>query len=281
MRSPDTFFRRISTLLGVFSVLVLTPSACTEDAPLGLDEDRESWTLVWEDQFDGSSGQLPSAANWRFDIGTGWGNQQLEFDTDRAENASLDGNGNLAITARQEFYQGSSFTSARITTQDLFEPQGGLIEARMQLPSGQGVWPAFWLLGANIETVPWPGCGEIDIMEYRGQEPSVVHGTLHGPGYSGGDAVTSSFYLGNDRFDTEFHVFSVEWNENSISWYVDGTRYRTVTREDLPGEWVFDNPFYIILNVAVGGTYVGYPSPATAFPQTMLVDWVRVYERGS
>jgi len=281
MRSPDVIFRRILTLLGVLSVLVLTPSACTEDAPLGLDEDRDKWTLVWEDQFDGPSGQLPSAANWRFDIGTDWGNQQLEFDTDRAENTSLDGNGNLAITARQEFYQGSSFTSARITTQDLFEPQGGLIEARMQLPSGQGVWPAFWLLGANIETVPWPGCGEIDIMEYRGQEPDVIHGSLHGPGYSGGDAVTSAFYLGNDRFDTGFHVFSVEWNKNSISWYVDGTRYRTVTRDDLPGEWVFDHPFYIILNVAVGGTYVGYPSPATAFPQTMLVDWVRVYERGS
>jgi len=246
---------------------------------MGLDEDRTGWTLVWEDEFQGPSGQLPDAGHWRFDIGTGWGNAQLEYDTDRPENASLDGNGNLAITARKESYAGSAYTSARITTQGLFEPQEGLFEARLRLPSGQGIWPAFWLLGANIETVPWPGCGEIDIMEYRGQEPSIIHGSLHGPGYSAAEAVTSRFYLEDGRFDTDFHVFSVEWTESSISWYVDGTRWRTVLRRDIPGEWVFDHPFYIILNVAVGGGFVGYPGPDTVFPQTMLVDWVRVYER--
>ena len=255
--------------------------ACTEDAPVGLDEDRNEWSLVWSDEFEGPMGQLPNPANWGFDIGTDWGNQQLEFDTDRPENVSLDGSGNLAIVARKEEFKGRPYTSARITTKGKFEPQEGLIEARMKLPSGEGVWPAFWLLGANIDTVPWPGCGEIDIMEYRGQEPSIIHGSLHGPGYSGGNPVTSSFYLENDRFDKDFNVFSVEWNKNDISWFVNGTRYRTVSRDDVPGDWVFDHPFYIILNVAVGGSYVGWPSPDTAFPQTMLVDWVRVYERAS
>jgi len=261
--------------------VILAPSACEDESPLGLDDDRSGWTLAWEDAFDGPAGQLPDAGKWRFDIGTDWGNAQLEYDTDRPENASLDGNGNLAITARKEQYLGSAYTSARITTQDLFEPQEGLFEARIRLPSGQGIWPAFWLLGANIETVPWPGCGEIDIMEYRGQEPSIILGSLHGPGYSGFEAVTSRFFLEDARFDTDFHVFSVEWTEDSISWFVDGTRWRTVHRRDITGEWVFDHPFYIILNVAVGGNFVGFPGPDTVFPQTMLVDWVRVYERGS
>jgi beta-glucanase (GH16 family) len=274
-----TRLRRPLAHLAVLSLVAFPLIACEEDSPLGLDEDRSGWTLVWEDQFEGPAGQLPNAGNWRFDVGTDWGNQQLEYDTDRPENASLDGSGNLAITARKESFQGSAYTSARITTQDLFEPQEGLFEARIDLPSGQGVWPAFWLLGANIETVPWPGCGEIDIMEFRGQEPSIVLGSLHGPGYSAGDALTRSFYLDDARFDTNFHVFSVEWNENSISWFVDGIRYQTINRSDVPGEWVFDHSFYIILNVAVGGSFVGWPSPDTAFPQTMLVDWVRVYER--
>jgi beta-glucanase (GH16 family) len=271
--------RRVIAALGFLSVGVLSSPACTENAPLGLDEDRSGWELVWSDEFEGPAGHLPDAGNWRFDIGTDWGNAQLEYDTDRPENASLDGSGNLAITARRESYEGRAFTSARITTKDLFEPQGGLIEARIRLPSGKGIWPAFWLLGANIDTVPWPGCGEIDIMEFRGQEPSVVLGSLHGPGYSGSNPITSEYFLENDRFDTDFHVYSVEWKENAISWFVDGVRYRTVNRSDVPGEWVYDHPFYIILNVAVGGNFVGFPGPDTVFPQTMLVDWVRVYER--
>ena len=281
MSRRHNILRRAFTLLGVLSNVVLAATGCEDDAPLGLDQDSDGWSLVWADEFEGPIGQLPDPANWRFDIGTGWGNQQLEYDTDRAENASLDGSGNLAITARQEFYEGSAFTSARITTKGLIDIEGGLFEARIKLPSGHGVWPAFWLLGSNIDTVPWPGCGEIDIMEFRGQEPNLVHGTLHGPEYSGSQAVTNSFYLEDGRFDENFHVFSVEWTKNSISWFVDGTKYRTLIPDDLPGEWVYDHPFHIILNVAVGGTYVGYPSPDAVFPQTMLVDWVRVYEKGS
>ena len=240
--------------------------------------DETNWQLVWEDNFDGPANQLPDSTRWGFDIGTDWGNAQLEYDTDRAENASLDGNGNLAIVARAESFQGRNYTSARMTTKDLFEPTYGRFEARMQLPWGQGLWPAFWLLGANIDEVGWPDCGEIDIMEYRGQEPSRVHGSLHGPGYSGGQPVTESYDIPNDRFDTGFHVFAVEWGPEEIRWYVDDTLYQTVRSDEVPGNWVYDHSFYIILNLAVGGNYVGPPDGSTVFPQTLLVDYVRVYE---
>lgn len=244
----------------------------------GNGNDPATWQLVWEDEFEGAAGQLPDPASWGFDVGTDWGNQQLEFDTDRAENVQLDGNGHLAIIAREESYQGQPYTSGRITTADRFEPVYGRVEARIQLPTGQGLWPAFWLLGANIGTVGWPGCGEIDVMEYRGQEPSVVHGSLHGPGYSGADGITARYTLVGDRFDAGFHTFKVEWGPNSIDWYVDDVRYQSVRPTDAPGNWVFNHSFYLILNVAVGGAFVGPPDSSTTFPQTMLVDWVRVYQ---
>jgi beta-glucanase (GH16 family) len=239
--------------------------------------------LLWQDEFDGPAGQLPDPTKWAFDIGTDWGNAQLEFDTDRAVNVSLDGEGNLAIVAREESYQGSAYTSGRIKTQGKFARARGRFEARIRLPVGQGVWPAFWLLGNNFESVGWPECGEIDIMEYRGQEPNIVHGSLHGPGYSGGGAITSRFVLPGAGFDKGFHTFAIEWGEEGISWFVDGLVYQRRTPSDLPsgGRWVFDRPFFIILNVAVGGNYVGAPDASTQFPQTMLVDWVRVYGVGS
>lgn len=237
------------------------------------------WSLVWYDEFNGPSGQSPDPTRWGYDIGTDWGNAQLEYDTDRPSNVSLDGNGNLAIIAREEYYMGQPYTSARIVTRDLYEPAYGRIEARIKLPTGQGLWPAFWLLGNDIETVGWPQCGEIDIMEYRGQEPSTVFGTVHGPGYYGGGGIGDVLTLVDDRFDTAFHVFAVEWEENEIRWYVDDIQYHSVDPDDLGGnEWVFDHPFYIILNVAVGGAFVGPPDASTVFPQTMLVDYVRVYE---
>jgi len=250
-------------------------SGCGDDAS---DPGSSQWRLVWQDEFDGAAGLPPDSTKWDHDIGTDWGNAQLEYDTDRTENASLDGEGNLVITARKESYLGQPYTSARIVTRDLFERTYGRFEARIQLPWGQGMWPAFWLLGANIETVGWPQCGEIDIMEYRGQQPSTLHGSLHGPGYSAAQAVTKRYDLPNDRFDTGFHTFAVEWKADEIRWFVDGTLYHTVSREDVPGEWVFNHPFYIILNLAVGGGWVGAPNENTIFPQRMLIDYVRVYE---
>ncbi len=248
---------------------------CTDDE--NVIEDR-NWQLTWEDEFEGPEGQLPDSTKWAFDIGTDWGNAQLEYDTDRPENVSLDGQGNLAITARRESYAGAAFTSARITTAGLFEQAYGRFEARIKMPTGPGIWPAFWLLGANIDQVDWPQCGEIDIMEYRGQEPNIIHGTLHGPGYSAGASITGSYGFSNDRFDKDFHVFAVEWVEDYIDFYVDNVLYQRIRPDDVTGEWVYDHPFYIILNVAVGGNYVGFPTDDTPFPTTMLVDWVKVYQ---
>ncbi len=267
-----------SRVAGPAILLLLAPAVLPLLACAAFDSpDDPVWTLAWSDEFDGPAGQLPDPANWTFDIGTGWGNRQLEYDTDRPENVSLDGNGNLAITARREPWMGSAYTSGRIKTQGLFEQAYGRFEARIQLPTGQGIWPAFWMLGSDFSTVGWPECGEIDIMEFRGQEPTIVLGTVHGPGYSGGGGISSRYALTGDRFDTGFHEFAIEWTEDGIVWFVDGQRYHAVDPGDTPGRWVFDHPFFILLNVAVGGNFVGPPNESTTFPQSMLVDWVRVY----
>lgn len=248
-------------------------------------EPEDSYTnIVWQDEFD-QDGSVDDEL-WSFDIGTGveifgqpgWGNNELQYYTDRTDNIEVK-DGMLHITARSESYEGSNFTSAKILTRGKFETTFGRFEARIMLPFGQGIWPAFWLLGDDSGgTVSWPQIGEIDIMEYRGQEPAAIHGSVHGPGYSGGNAVTDRYQLLNGRFDTEFHVFAIEWGPDFIRYYVDDTLYNEITPEDVNGEWVFnDNAFYIILNVAVGGNFVGPPNASTPFPQTMLVDYVRVY----
>uniref|UniRef100_A0A832MNX6 Glycoside hydrolase family 16 protein n=1 Tax=Eiseniibacteriota bacterium TaxID=2212470 RepID=A0A832MNX6_UNCEI len=237
-------------------------------------------TIVWQDEFDGPAGQRPDSTKWGYDLGgSGWGNAQLEYDTDRPDNVALDGQGHLVITARREDYLGRAYTSARINTLGRFARTHGRFEARVRLPVGQGIWPAFWLLGGDFATVGWPECGEIDIMEYRGQEPRVVHGSVHGPGYSGGSAITRRFDLPVGTFDGDFHVFAVDWAPERITWLVDGIAYHTVTPANLPAgaRWVFERPFFIILNVAVGGNFVGPPDASTVFPQRMTVDYVRVY----
>jgi beta-glucanase (GH16 family) len=260
----------------MFLALSLLSSGCrkptTTTAPTSGD-------LIWSDEFDGAAGSPPAPTRWRYEVGTDWGNQQLEYDTNRPSNASLDGAGHLLITARREDYLGRAYTSARLNTLGQFTQAYGRFEARIKLPIGQGIWPAFWLLGANIDQVGWPGCGEIDILEYRGQQPATIWGSVHGPGYSGGNAITTSYSLPAGTFNDDYHVFSVEWSPNRIVWKVDGNLYRTVTPASLPGNgtWVFDHPFSIILNVAVGGNYVGPPDATTPFPQSMIVDWVRVY----
>lgn len=237
----------------------------------------ERWQLTWADEFEGPEGQSPDSSRWVFDIGTDWGNNQLEWTTDRPENVSLDGQGNLAIVAREEPFQGQPYTSARIKTKGLFEQAYGRFEARIQVPSGAGIWPAFWMLGNNIDEVGWPQSGEIDIMEFRGQEPSVLHGSIHGPGHFGGQAYTRRYELPQGRLDTGFHVYAVEWVEDQITWFLDGEPYHVARRSEVPGEWVYDHPFFLLLNVAVGGGFVGSPE-GTTFPRTMLVDYVRVYE---
>ena len=242
--------------------------------------------LVWSDEFGGAAGTPIDSTKWKHDVGgSGWGNNQLEYDTSRTSNSSHDGNGNLMITARRETYTGPdgvtrSYTSARINTAGKFEHAYGRFEARMRLPVGRGIWPAFWMLGNDIGTAGWPTCGEIDIMENVGHEPGTNHGSLHGPGYSGATPMTASYTLpGGARFTDAFHTFAIEWEPTAIRWYVDGNLYQTRTPSSLPAgtRWVFDHPFFIILNVAVGGNWPGSPDASTVFPQTLWVDYVRVY----
>jgi beta-glucanase (GH16 family) len=237
-----------------------------------------NWQLTWSDEFDGNAGTLPDPAKWMFDLGTGqggWGNAELQSYTNKPENISLDGEGNLVITAIKT---GSGFTSARINTQGLFEQQYGRFEARLKTPYGPGLWPAFWMLGANIDSVGWPQCGEIDIMELRGQAPHIIHGSMHGPGYSGGNPISKAFGLKNDRFDNDFHVFAIEWDKDKMDYFVDDYLYQRIERTNVTGEWVFDQPFFLLLNVAVGGNYVGFPTSQTPFPQKMVIDYVRAYQ---
>ena len=243
-------------------------------------------TLVWSDEFDGPGKSLPDDTKWSFVTGGGgWGNNEIEYYTSRLQNAFLDGAGRLVIKALRENYTGPdhatrNYTSARLITKGKFSQKFGRVEARIKLPFGQGIWPAFWMLGDNIDTVGWPNCGEIDIMENIGREPSANHGSLHGPGYSGGSPLSGVYTLPRgQRFSDAFHVFTIDWEPTVIRFYVDGNLYETRTPADLSAgkSWVFDHPFFILLNVAVGGNWPGSPDSTTVWPQTMLVDYVRVY----
>ncbi len=246
-------------------------------------DEGTDWQLIWSDEFDGAAGATLDQSKWNFEIGrgqNGWGNNELQYYTDRTENVALDGEGNLVITAREESFEGANYTSSRITTQDKLEITYGRIEARIKTPFGQGLWPAFWLLGTPNGDEIWPQIGEIDVMELRGQQPTKIASTVHGPGYSAGNGISGDYNLTNSRFDTEFHVFAAEWFTDKIDFYVDGFLHHTVTKEQIENagnEWVYNDPFFLILNVAVGGNYVGSPNQATRFPQSMTIDYVRVY----
>ena len=236
----------------------------------------EGWNLVWHDEFEASS---IDPANWTFDIGGGgWGNGEAENYTSRPENVRLE-NGMLVIEARQEKYEDSYYTSARLKTQGLQNFQYGRIEGRLKVPPGAGLWPAFWMLGSDFNGSNWPDCGEIDIMEYIGKEPDLIFGTLHGPGYSGALGL-SKWNRQTYNIADDFHTYVIEWDPDQIRWYYDGTQYFTVNRADVGDrEWVFNQPFFIILNLAVGGQLPGPVGLDTVFPAQYLVDYVRVYQR--
>jgi beta-glucanase (GH16 family) len=266
-------------------LLVAIPAAgCTQppvDDPLPTPPDEE-WRLTFEDNFDGEAGAPIDFEKWTHDVGGhGWGNQQLEFNTDRTENARHDGNGKLIISALKQEFANNDYTSARLRTQGKFEQAYGRFEARLKLPEGAGLWPAFWMLSTKFNTVGWPQCGELDIMEFRGSELGTVHGSAHGPGYSGGNPKTDSYTLpGGKSFSDDFHVFSLEWSPGEVHWFVDGNHYHAITADGLGvgQEWVYDdNPMFLIMNVAVGGWFGGEVDPSV-FPQRMEVDYVRVYE---
>lgn len=244
------------------------------------------WVLTWSDEFNGPNGAPPDPAKWSIETGgSGWGNEELEYYTDRRQNAHQE-SGNLVIEALQENFTGPDgvhrdYTSARLKTAGHFTQKYGRFEARIQIPSGQGMWPAFWALGDDITATPWPACGEIDIMENVGFEPNKIHGTLHGPGYFGDHGITSVYTLPAGNVADTFRIFAVEWESNAIRLYMDGVLYATKSPSDVPPDqrWVFDHPFFLILNLAVGGNWPHSPDASTVFPKRMLVDYVRVYSR--
>ena len=269
-------------LLGL--VLIIGLGCSTEDTQTVVNFTE----LTFADEFDVDG--PPNPGKWVYDIGRGpngegWGNQELQYYTDRSENVVVS-NGYLIITAIKENFEGAGYTSARLTTKGKFDQQYGRFEARMRLPYGKGMWPAFWMLGANIDTNPWPNCGEIDIMENKGRTPTVVSAALHGPGYWGANPEGSNpafkeYDFENERVDTKFHIYGMEWGPEYINFYVDDVLYKQFTPEDekITGPWVFDQgPFFMLMNLAIGGNFDGPPNEETVFPQTMIVDYVRVYK---
>jgi len=257
------------------------------------DPGPEGWVLVWNDEFEGEAGAESDQTKWGYDIGGwGWGNAEWQYYTNERENSALNGDGQLVITATESTDDAlectytpaggtgtCAYTSARLLTQGKFDFVYGRAEARLKLPYGQGIWPAFWSLGNNFGEVGWPASGEIDIMENIGREPDIVHGTVHGPGYSGANGIGGG-YTYTEALSNDYHVYAIEWEPDEIRWYFDDTQYFTLTHDMLPAgaPWVFDHPFFLIMNVAVGGYWPGYPDETTEFPQTMHVDYVRIYQ---
>lgn len=254
--------------------------------------------LLWADEFNGKKGSLPSSKNWEYDIGNGygWGNAELEYYTNKPANISTDGKGKLVISAnRISDAQGNQtdnssaatqilnscwecqFTSAKIKTSRKVQFQYGRIEARIKVAPGEGTWPAFWMLGADLlDGNPWPECGEIDIVETRGVEPNLVSAVLHGPGYGKGPGVGGSYQNPTPVSDA-YHVYAIEWKKNKIDFYFNDRLISSETPASVnPGRWVFNQKFYLILNLAMGGEFGGAIDPAINQTQT-FVDYIRYY----
>ncbi len=245
---------------------------------------KSTWILTFSDDFDGPAGSPPSSKFWNHNLGGGgWGNNELESYTDGSSNSFLDGDGHLIIEARKEKTTGTDkiereYSSARLVSKGKFSQKYGRIEAKIKIPQGQGIWPAFWMLGENIDEVGWPVCGEIDILESIEVVAKTAFGTLHGPGYSGDSAITRKFESKIALAD-DFHIYAIEWSQNEIRWFIDEHCYSTVTPETVKGQdWVFDQPFFMILNLAVGGNWPGNPDSTTTFPQRLIIDYVKVYK---
>jgi len=276
----------ITALLAIAVAAPIVPTVYVQAA-------ADEWTLTWQDEFNDPEGTQPSSSNWVYQTGgePQWGNEEWQYYTDRPENVSTDGQGNLAITALREqlpgmencLYGTCDITSGRIATKGKFDQAYGRFEANIKVPAGQGMWPAFWMMGNNFDTVGWPNNGEIDIMEIVGNEPGTLYGTVHGPGYSGhvGGLGGSTTLPAGAQFADAFHLFAVEWSPDTIIWTLDGQQYHSFTSSQLPPgtNWVFDHPFYLLLNLTVGGVWPGPPDASTTFPATMLVDYVRVYTK--
>ena len=250
-------------------------------------EPSQGWVEVWRDDFDGPAQSAPDAQHWNVEVRPTGQNMELDYDTDDRKNSFLDGNGNLVIQALQEQYVDANgvqsaqpYTSARLNTHGKLDQTYGKFEARIKLPAGgKGVWPAFWMLGDNVNVAGWPGCGEVDILEMRGSSPASIVSSLHGPGYSGGNSFHNHYDLTSGSYGDDFHVFTFEWTADGVRWLVDGDAFYVKTLkgvQDTGRTWVYDHPFYVILNLAIGGIFDGLPSAETVFPQQMLIDYVSV-----
>ncbi len=257
-----------------------------------------NWVLRWSDEFNDAAGTPPNPNVWTPEISDGavgvegnigWGNSELEYYTDKPENVSTDGNGNLVIRVSKVdtgtsqlwcHYGACEYTSARLVSKDKAEFQYGKIEARAKVAAGEGLWPAIWTLGENFPTTAWPTSGEIDIMEFVGKDPMRVFGTIHGPGYSGGGGIVNTYSFSPTAVYNGYHTYTVEWTPGKIDWYVDNIKYHSATTATIPTgtQWVYDHPFFLILNQAIGGNFGGTVGKDVVFPADMLVDYIRVYQ---
>ena len=281
MRSKTPLMAGLLAAVALATTPLLTSSAGAAEAHPG----GKAAAASFSDDFDGPAGGAVDGSKWTLETGDNVSNHERQYYTSGTDNAALDGQGNLVITAKKEnpgnyncWYGQCEYTSARLNTAGKFTTDSGHAEARMKIPQGQGMWPAFWMLGDDIGSAGWPNCGEIDVMENVGNEPSTVHGTIHGPGYSGSGGIGAGYSLPDgQKFADDFHTFAVDWSPEKITWSVDGNAYQTRTPADLNGnKWVYDHPFYMILNLAVGGDWPGDPDGNTSFPQQLVVDYVHV-----
>lgn len=243
---------------------------------------KKSWKLVWKDEFNYKG--LPDSAKWSFDTKGnvhGWGNNEKQYYTDKKPENAFVKKGVLTISALKQTIENKSYTSARLITKGKASFQYGKIEARIKLPAGKGGWPAFWMLGNNIDSIGWPRCGEIDIMEHVGYQPDSIYGTVHTDMYNHtkGTQKTRGITIVNPY--SQFHVYSIEWTPEKIEFYMDGELYNSFINENKTDkEWPFYQPHFIILNLAVGGNWGGkYGIDETIFPAVMKVDYVRVYQK--
>jgi beta-glucanase (GH16 family) len=290
-RSPAARASACAAALALTSALALGCSNPPEPDVETWQEPSAGWVEVWREEFDGPSQAAPDAARWNVELRPSGYNEELDYDTNDRKNSFLDGSGNLVIRALKEQFvdaQGVTssqpYTSARLNTQGKVEQQYGRFEARIKLPAGgKGVWPAFWLLGNDVDQAGWPSCGEVDILEMRGSRPTLIDSSLHGPGYSGGSAYHHYYRLASGSYGDDFHVFTFEWTPEGVRWLVDGDQFYVKTVEGVvrSGQrWVYDHPFFIILNLAIGGIFDGDPDASTMFPQQMQIDYVSVSKLG-
>ncbi len=284
LRCPAPVRAPLPRLVLALAALILGPVARAAPSSPG-------WTLAWSDEFTGPAGTQPGERDWTYDLGneeqSGWGNKELEYYTRNPSNVRLDGQGHLEIVARRNdadlfCWNGDicPYTSARLNTRGKVQFLYGKLEARILLPAGRGYWPAFWMLGAGGGA--WPGNGEIDVLEWVGQTPGSVYGTLHGPGYSGSQGLSARRELAGP-VSGSYHTYTLIKRPAEIIWLMDGAVYHRVTPGDLPAgtKWVFDGPFYLLLNLAVGGNWPGRPPATTVFPGVMKVDYVRLWKEAS